>query len=338
MPGPSGPPGLSRLDPAVAATRVAVRRSLADVPADRLVLVACSGGADSLALAAATVFELARAGNPAAAVVVDHGLQQGSAQVAQRAADVCQGLGMHPVQVCRVRIDPGLPGGPEARARTARHAALAEAAAELGATSVLLGHTRDDQAETVLLRLARGSGTRALAAMAPDGPGLLRRPFVASVTRAQTRAACTALGLRWWDDPHNEDPAYARVRARKALAVLSTQLGHGLVDGLVRSAELARQDADHLDAAATQAADRLGTPPWPVADLAALPDAVRTRVWRVLAARSGAAAADVGGVHVAWLDALVSSWRGQGPVDVPGGIRVCRRAGLIHIDGADAPA
>ncbi|HEY8720806.1 tRNA lysidine(34) synthetase TilS, partial [Pengzhenrongella sp.] len=180
--------------PAVAAARLAVRADLADLPDGALVLVACSGGPDSLALAAATAFVAPRAGLRAGAVVVDHGLQRGSARVADDAATACRVLGLAPVRV--VRVDVGARGGPEAAARTARYDALEAAAVELGAAAVLLGHTLDDQAETVLLGLARGSGARSLAGM-PARRGSLRRPLL-GLRRADTLAVCAALGLEPW--------------------------------------------------------------------------------------------------------------------------------------------
>lgn len=321
MPGP---------DPAVAATRLAVRRALSDTPADALVLVGVSGGADSLALAAAAAFELPKRAVRVGAVVVDHALQGDSAQVAATAARRCGELGLDPVRVIRVDVAHDSGEGPESAARVARHRAFSDTLRATGADYLLLGHTKDDQAETVLMRMARGSGIRALAGMAQVGPGVLRRPFLATISRAQTRAACVAQGISWWDDPHNDDPRYTRVRARRALALLSVELGPGLVEGLARTATLARQDADHLDQRARFEATRLGPAPWPVADLRALPDAVRSRVWRVLTAEAGAVAADVSSTHVAALEALVTAWHGQGPVDIPGRLRVRRRDGVVE--------
>lgn len=321
MPGPH---------PAVAATRVAVRAHLADVADGDLVLVACSGGADSLALAAALAFEAPRAGVRAGAVVVDHGLQAGSDTVAARAADTCRGLGLDPVEVVAVQVAEAGAGGPEARARDARHAALEAAAARLGAARVLLGHTRDDQAEQVLLGLARGSGARSLAAMAPRR-GVIARPFL-GLGRDITTAACAAQGLTPWNDPHNEDRTYRRVRARALLAALEADLGPGIAAALARSAELLRVDADTLDALADDAAARLGAGPWPVDELIALPDGVRLRVWRRLAAAAGCPIADVSATHVGALDALLTRWHGQGPVALPGARRGQRRAGRIAID------
>ena len=238
--------------PAVAAVRSAVRRSLADVDPGSVVLVACSGGSDSCALAAATAFEASRAGWTTAAVTVDHGLQPGSDEQAARVAAFLRGLGFDPVEVAAVSV--GGPGGPEAAAREARYAALDDAATRLGAAVVLLGHTRDDQAETVLLGLARGSGARSLSGMPERARrGLYRRPLL-GLDRSVTRAACAALDLAVWDDPHNADPAYARVRVRReVLPVLERELGPGISAALARTAELLRDDADALDAWADRA-------------------------------------------------------------------------------------
>jgi len=246
----------------VAAVRAAVGSALADVPEGATVLVACSGGPDSLALAAATAFVAGRRGRArwrAGAVVVDHGLQPGSADVAGRAAAACRELGLDPVEVARVEVAG--PGGPESAARDARYAALDAAARRLDAAAVLLGHTRDDQAEGVLLGIARGSGARSLAGMAP-ARGVLRRPLL-GLTRAQTVDACAALGLEPWHDPTNAggagDPLRSRVRAH-VLPVLERELGPGVAAALARTAELLREDADALDALAAELLARATLP------------------------------------------------------------------------------
>lgn len=298
-----------RHEPAVLRTRAAVRSSLRDVPPGSTVLAAVSGGADSLALAAALAHVAKKSRLIAGAVVVDHGLQPGSDEQAQRAADQCRSLGLSPVTVCTVAV--GRAGGPEAAARVARYAALDAADADV----VLLGHTLDDQAETVLLGLARGSGARSLSGMAATS-GRYRRPFL-GVRRTETRAACRALGLEPWHDPHNADPAYARVRVRReVLPALETALGPGIVESLARSAELLRDDADALDEWADKAAaDGLG-----LAALTALPKAVRSRVLRRAAIAAGAPAGALTARHVAEMDRLVHDWHGQGPVSLPGGL------------------
>ncbi|MGL5866277.1 MAG: tRNA lysidine(34) synthetase TilS [Dermatophilaceae bacterium] len=295
---------------------------------DSLVLVACSGGPDSLALAAALAFEAPRLGIRAGAVVVDHGLQSGSARVAAEVAHRLAAGGLDPVDVVAVTV-PHTSDGPESAAREARYAALDLAADRHGAALVLLGHTRDDQAEQVLLGLVRGSGARSLAGM-PRARGRYRRPLL-DISRDQTRASCTAEGLSPWDDPMNADPAYTRVRARRALADLERDLGPGVTGALARTADLLRADADLLDSFAADAVARLGVGPWPVADLAGLPTALRTRVWRRLLTAAGAPAGAVGIRQVQACDRLLTLWHGQGPVHAPGGLRVTRADGRVTI-------
>lgn len=236
------------LDPAVAEIRLAVRTALADLPEGSTVVVAVSGGADSLALAAATAFEAAKRGVRATAVTVDHGLQDGSAEVAAETARVAGRLGLETL-VVRVEVDGD--GGPEAAARDARYRALQDAAGDIGARAVLLGHTLDDQAETVLLGLARGSGATSLQGMAPereDEDGLRWLRPLLGVRRETTCAFCAAAELQPWDDPHNTDDRYTRVRVRRhVLPVLEAQLGPGIAEALARTAEQLREDAEAFD-------------------------------------------------------------------------------------------
>jgi tRNA(Ile)-lysidine synthase len=315
--------------PVVAAVRLAVRSLLCDLDPGSLVLVACSGGADSLALASAVAFEAPKLAVRAGAVVVDHGLQAGSADVARRASQQCRALGLDPVEVVAVSVGPGR-GGPEAAARSARFAALEEAAGRLGAEVVLLGHTRDDQAEQVLLGLARGSGARSLSGM-PARRGRYARPLL-RLSRAQTAAACAASGLEAWEDPHNADPAYARVRARSVMPALESALGPGVAAALARTADRLREDADHLDALAGAAAQALGEGPFAVSELEAVPRAVRTRAWRLLLIAAGAPAGQLAFSHVEACDALLTRWHGQGPISVPGPVAVTRSGGRVSID------
>ncbi|MFE9234246.1 tRNA lysidine(34) synthetase TilS [Cellulosimicrobium funkei] len=331
--------------PVVAAARHAVRGALADLPAGATVLVACSGGADSTALAAATAFVAPLLGLRAGAVVVDHGLQDGSAAVAAAAAERCRNLGLDPVEVRRVVV-PTAGDGPEAHARTARYAALDDVAAAHGAGAVLLGHTLDDQAETVLLGLARGAGARSLAGMAPRR-GAYRRPFLA-LRRAQTEAVCRTLGLDWWDDPTNTGPPLrSQVRGRVVPALVDV-LGPGAVPALARSADLLRDDADLLDALAADLLTAALVPPGAdpgrgggaaprptvvldVGPLAAAHPALRRRALRSAALRAGCPGSDLFAVHVDALDALVTAWRGQGPVHLPGDRRASRACGRLSL-------
>jgi tRNA(Ile)-lysidine synthase len=323
----TGPPA------ATAAVRLAVRRAVAEL--DGPVAAAVSGGADSLALAAGLAFE--RPGSPA--LVVDHGLQPGSAAVAAQAADVCAGLGLVPHVLTAAPAAPAGPassgnpqhqgagdsgksgaggGGPEAAARSVRYALLDGAVRELGLAAVLLGHTLDDQAETVLLGLARGAGSRALAGMAPArGPYL--RPLL-GLARSVTHQACAEARAVAWQDPHNDAPHFARVRVRqRVLPVLEAELGPGVAAALARTAAQLREDADALDALTPLTDD--------VAELAALPAALRARAVKRWAEHACGTA--VTGQHVGALRALVEDWHGQGPVALPGGHRALRQRGRL---------
>ena len=322
---------------AVVRVRAALRDSCRDIEPGRTVLVACSGGADSLALAAAASWVGARDGWTPVAVVVDHGLQSGSHEIASWTAGVCSRLGIEGVRV--VRVDASGPGGPEAAARDARYAALGQVADEVGAQAVLLGHTREDQAETVLLRLARGSGARSLSAMATT-TGRLRRPFL-SLPRSTVRAAAMEmlepLGERPWADPHNDDPRFARVRVRQALATMEEALGGGVVAGLARSAQLLRDDADALDAIAESQAEAIvtveedGARTADCRALGSLPRAVRTRILRAMCLGAGSAAEDLDLEHVLAVERLVTAWTGQGLIALPGRVQAMRAYGRLRV-------
>lgn len=313
---------------AVASTRLAVRTELAQLPEGSVLLVGCSGGPDSLALAGAVAFEAPKRAIKAAGLVVDHALQPRSRQVAHEAADRCRDLGLDPVDVQTVHV-PRDGSGPEGAARSARYAALEEAAERLGAHAVLIGHTRDDQAEQVLLGLARGSGSRSLSGM-PRRRGLFVRPFI-GLPRSETEAACEAYGIEPWRDPHNEDPTFARVRARGFLRALEDELGPGIASALARSAEMLREDSDYLEDQARLVRPTLGTGPYDAAALLALPRALRTRVWRLLAVGAGSGAGQLTAAHVEALDALLTSWRGQGPLNLPGHVLASRDGGFVTL-------
>jgi tRNA(Ile)-lysidine synthase len=304
------------MDPAVAAVRLAVRDGLEDLSSGDLVLAAVSGGADSLALAAALAQEAPRLGLRAGAVTVDHGLQDGSIGRSKDVAETCADLGLDPVIIETVTV--GHSGGPEGAARDARYVAIDAVATRTGASAVVLGHTLDDQAETVLLGLARGSGARSLAGMAPRRE-LLRRPLL-GVRRITTNEACQAFELVPWSDPHNSDPAFARARVRQdALPAMIDALGPGLPESLARTAMLLRADADALDDWASRVEEPMDT-----AVLLALPGAVRTRVLRNLAFAAGVPAGQLTAAHVHDIDRLVTHWHGQGAVSLPGGLAADR--------------
>ncbi len=305
-------------------------------------LVALSGGADSLALAAATAFEAPRAGLRAGAVIVDHGLQDASADVAAAASDAALALGLDPVLVRRVEVPSrgsgrrSGEGGPEASARAARYAALDAAADETGAELVLLGHTLDDQAETVLLGLARGSGTASLAGM-PARAGRYARPLL-GIRRATTRQACLDARLEPWDDPHNTDAAYARVRVReRVLPVLEAELGPGVAEALARTAEQLREDDEAFNHQIDEFIEEICEPAEAgiavsAGALAANPAALRQRIIRhVVASEFDVSLSRAQTLEVA---RLVTDWHGQGPIDLPGGIRARREHGLVMFSSA----
>ena len=320
------------LDPAVAEVRLAVRRALAALEPGSSLIVALSGGADSLALAAATAFEAPKLGLRAMSVTVDHGLQDGSTDAAASAAAKARALGL---EARVVRVDVGAAGGPEAAARDARYRALADEARAVAATAIVTGHTLDDQAETVLLGLARGAGAASLQGMAEasdlDGVALLR-PLLA-VRRATTRAACAAGGLAAWDDPHNAEPRFARVRVRETvLPVLETELGPGIAEALARTAAQLREDAEAFDEMIDETIEDIvehaeAGISVSAAALAANPAALRNRLIRhVVASEFHESLTRTQTLEVA---RLVTEWSGQGPIDLPG-CRARRVGGRIE--------
>ena len=334
---------------AVFEVRRAVRDALAALPdaARRAPLVVgCSGGADSLALtlAAAAV----RGPDDVRAVVVDHRLQEGSAE---RAAATVALLAERGIAARVHAVDVTGPGGIEAAARRARQAALC-AARPHPDSPILLGHTLDDQAETVLLGLGRGSGARSLAGMRRWDPPWLR-PLL-TVRRTTTRAACA--GLEVWDDPHNADPRFTRVRLRhEVLPLLEDVLSGGVAEALARTAEQLREDVDALEAVAAQLlaapsptapspAARGPAAPSPAApgprptstapelDLAVLadvPPALRRRVLRAWLTAAGVTGLTATHLHAA--DALAAHGPDRAGVAVPGGLELYRAHGRLGI-------
>jgi len=295
-------------------------------------LVAVSGGADSLALAAALI--VVAADRDPVAVTVDHGLQDGSAAQAQACADQLRGLGFRRVEVRTVTVDGA--GGPEAAARTARYRALTQRSAEYGSAPVLLGHTLDDQAETVLLGLGRGSGPRSIAGMrawrAPWGRPLL------GIRRAETEKSCAAAGLRPWTDPHNADPTFTRVQLRtEVLPLLERVLGGGVAGALARTAALQADDLEALDAVADRARSAAGSADGRTLDRVVLldwPPAVRRR-----AVRSWLAGQQILGLtadHLHRADELLVDGRNGSAVRLPGGRDLTRRGDRLRLEPADA--
>jgi len=308
--------------------RNAVRPFLENLTAGDCALVAVSGGADSLALAYALIKEAPDLAINLIAVTVDHQLQSCSADQAAKVQVELKAMGYQEVIIEKVSVKEE--SGLEADARAARYAALDAIAKAYGATQIFLGHTRDDQAETVLLGLARGSGTRSLSGMAVIN-GKYARPFL-QLTREQIVAACNEVGLKPWSDPHNENAKFSRVRVRNSvLPVMESEIGPGIAAALARSAAILRDDADALDEMAQAVISRVDLKDLDCAALAELPRAIRSRVLRAAIYLAGAPGGSLSADHLSAVESLVTSWHGQGEVSLPGGVKVARISGRLSL-------
>ena len=313
---------------AVLELRNAVRPFLENLTAGDCALVAVSGGADSLALAYALFKEAPDLAITLIAVTVDHQLQSGSADQAVEVQNELKAMGYQEVIIEKVSVKEK--SGLEADARTARYAALDAVAHAYGATQIFLGHTRDDQAETVLLGLARGSGTRSLSGMAVVN-GKYARPFL-QLTREQTVKACQEAKLNPWNDPHNENAKFSRVRVRNSvLPVMESEIGPGIAAALARSAAILRDDADALDEMAQAVISRVDLKDLDCAALAELPRAIRSRILRAAIYAAGAPSGSLSADHLSAVESLVTSWHGQGEVSLPGGVKVARISGRLSL-------
>jgi tRNA(Ile)-lysidine synthase len=261
-------------------------------------------------------------------VTIDHQLQQNSGEQATKVLAQLSELGIAKVEI--IKVDVELVDGLEASARRARYAALDSAVEKYNANLVFLGHTLNDQAESVLLGLARGSGARSLSGMARC-TGKYCRPLL-EISRSDTLTACAENNLTPWIDPHNSDSQFARVRVRtEALPKLEESIGPGITEALARSADLLRDDADALDGWAAQVAAELDLADLEVNHLADLPKAVRTRVLRMAIYAAGAPMGSITAEHVASVEAFVTSWHGQGACSLPGGVKVSRISGRLSL-------
>ena len=319
------------LHPTVAAVRLGVRQVIGELTPGSTVLVACSGGADSLALLSAVVFEARAHAVRVVGVTVDHQLQDGSADHAARVVDQMRALGVDESVTATVSVTAeGV--GPEAAARQARYDVLEELATRFDADQVLLGHTLDDQAETVLLGLARGSGGRSLAGMRRSFE-VFRRPLL-DVTRADTETACVTEGIEFWTDPHNSDEQFTRVRVRTTvLPMLEHELGPGIARTLARTADQLRADTSYLDAVADAAlAEAVTDGGLAIERLSRMDVAVRGRVLRLAAVAAGSPPGELFHEHVVALDRLVMHWHGQKGVDLPGHVRALRAGDVLGFE------
>ena len=312
----------------IVAIRNAVKPHLAAIEAGDKVMVAVSGGADSLALAYALLKETQPLAITPIAVTIDHQLQSGSGDQARKVEQQLKEMGYGKV-ICK-KVVVTTESGLEAGARDARYQALAACAQEEKATKVFLGHTRDDQAETVLLGLARGSGTRSLSGMAVEN-GIYIRPLL-NITREQTVAACKEIKLEPWNDPHNTNTEFSRVKVRREiLPIMEERLGPGIAAALSRSAAILRDDADALDEIADKEIRNLDLTNLDCEHLSSLARAVRSRVLRTAIYAAGAPSGSITADHLASVEALVTSWHGQGAISLPGGVKVERISGRLSL-------
>ena len=318
-------------EPVTNRSTVLVRRAVRPwvTQAESRILIGVSGGADSLALACATQLEAQLAGVEVIAIIIDHQLQDGSHDVALSAARELTKIGIERSEIVKVTVD--VVDGMESSARRARYLAFESSIAKYQPDYFFLAHTKNDQAESVLLGLARGSGTRSLSGMA-EVNGIYVRPLH-GIDRSTTEQLCEENQLAYWQDPHNEDRSYARVRARlEVLPALESNLGPGIVDALARSARILREDADALDLlAARYLQERTAQEALSVAELEKLPKAVRIRALRTLIYRAGAPEGSISADHTAHVEALVSDWHGQGSISLPGGVKVGRFSGRLSL-------
>lgn len=310
--------------PALWQIRKAVKPWLSD--SAQPVLFGCSGGTDSMALAVALFME--RSNTKVIPIVIDHGLQEGSAQITSQTVDRLKQIGFTQVESARAQVT--MTDGLEASARRARYQLFNQFIETYQPKYFLLAHTLNDQAENVLLGLARGSGARSLAGMALKN-NIFVRPLL-KILREVTTAACSEAGIEIWSDPHNEDLRFTRVKVRKnLLPIIEDNLGPGITEALVRSADLLRDDADALDGFASEYFNQADPFNLDVEELERLPKAITTRVLRLAIYKAGAPVGSLSAEHIAAAQALISDWHGQKEVSLPGKVKLLRNSGRITL-------
>jgi tRNA(Ile)-lysidine synthase len=319
---------MSAPNPATVELRRAVRPWLANLSAHSKILVGVSGGADSMALAFVLRLEAENLELELIPVIVDHGLQENSDLIAKGVEKKLKEIGFAEIFLARALVT--VTDGLESSARRARFQIFNQAVETFSATAFFLAHTENDQAETVLLGLARGSGTKSLSGMA-EVNGVFIRPLLA-ISRELTVAVCGENKIDFWQDPHNSNEEFTRVRVRKnILPLMEDQIGPGIISALARSARILREDADALDSLAAQYLANKDVTDLSVEALQELPKAIRSRVLRAAIYAVGAPAGSISADHLAPIEALVTDWRGQGPTSLPGGVKVARISGRLSL-------
>jgi len=289
-------------------------------PADNI-LVACSGGADSLALAWSSQVVAKRLGLNLICVIIDHQLIKESAQVALEAKIKCENFGIEKVVIKQIEVKENKEGL-EAAARKARYEAFEQLAIEFDAKAVLLAHTQDDQAETMLMRLTRGSGAKSLSAM-KEVSGKYLRPFL-HIRKFELVNALEKEGITYWQDPANTDYKFLRAKVRHELMPkLIEVLGQSAIESLDKTSDLLKEDNDALDLIAQENYEKLNRE-LKVENLEEYPAAIRKRIIKIAALEAGVISGPFSYEHIEAIDALVTNWRGQGNVDLPGFIQASR--------------
>jgi tRNA(Ile)-lysidine synthase len=319
---------VSTKTPALLELRKAVRVWFEKLEPNSKVCIGVSGGADSIALAAASKLEASNFPIDLVAVIVDHGLQENSEKIAEFAKQQLIKLGYQDVFIGKANVQ--ITDGLEASARRARYKVFQQAIETYGPVYFFLGHTKNDQAEGVLLGLARGSGTKSLSGM-QEISGIFVRPLL-GIDRATTEIACHEASIEFWNDPHNSNQEFTRVRVREnILPILENEIGPGITDALARSAKILREDAIALDGWAEDVYRQVDPLDIEISTLAGLPVAVRSRVLRLAIYAAGAPAGSISASHLEPIEAFVSDWRGQGHTSLPGGVKVCRISGRLSL-------
>ena len=309
----------------------AVQNLLKEFDAGDYVLVGCSGGADSLALVWTTLVVGKRLELKIGAIIVDHQLIPESNDVALNAKKQCEELGIQEVIIKKVNVEHNHEGL-EAAARIARYEAFENVLHETNAQAILLAHTQDDQAETVLMRLTRGSGAKSLSGMAQVS-GKYLRPFL-HLRKKLVHDSLDLIGLKAWQDPANTDNQFLRVKVRQVLMPKIVEvLGESAISSLDKTSQLLRLDNQALEELAHQFFDSqkdVKTNGLEISELEKLPEAIRTRVLRIFAIASGVHPGPFSFEHIEAIDALVKNWHGQGNVDLPGFIQATRVDGSLR--------
>jgi len=319
---------VSTKTPALLELRKAVRTWFKKLEPNSKVCIGVSGGADSLALAAASKLESANFPIDLIAVIVDHGLQDNSEETAQFAKQQLTKLGFQDIFIGRANVQ--ITDGLEASARRARYKVFQQAIETFSPVAFMLGHTKNDQAEGVLLGLARGSGTKSLSGM-QEVSGIFIRPLL-GIDRLTTEIACQEANINFWVDPHNSNLDFTRVRVREnILPLLESEIGPGITDALARSAKILREDASALDEWAERVFAQVDPFDIEILTLEELPVAIRSRVLRLAIYAAGAPTGSISAAHLEPIEAFVSDWRGQGHTSLPGGVKVCRISGRLSL-------